>query len=481
MPPKATTHHPLWLPIAIAVAIVAGLYIGKRINPGDYVADGDRKLNAILNLINHDYVDSTNLRDLVEMSIPEILSNLDPHTVYLSAAEVKSSNEEETDSLHGNHQANSIDAHYMIDKTTGYVHISHFGRQTYKEFQAAMQSLKNDGAKRYMLDLRGNGGGFMEMAELIANEFLPADMTIVSTRGRYKRDNNDVWSDGKGAYKDVELAILIDEGSASASEILAGALQDNDRALVVGSRSFGKGLVQKDFVLPDSSVIRLTTARYYTPSGRCIQKDYKHGNDKYADELVQRYRDGEMFSRDSIKIDKSQSFKTRNGRTVYGGGGIVPDVFVSRDTSWITGYFREVERAGMLQKFAKHYCNQNRVALSKMKNYKQFMRMSPSDEALIGEFAEFAAACGIPPRWYYINQSHERIVTMLKALIAEETFGHDAYYPIINRNDKVVLAALKALNQHKASIPITESLERDAIVQNSRSGIMSQINQFFRR
>ena len=400
------TRDPIWLPLAISLAVVVGMLIGKLFSANTYVADNDRKINAILSLINQDYVDTTNLKDLIEMSIPEILSNLDPHSSYLTAEELRATSETENGSVcdigiqfemindtvgvievipggpsskvgimagdriisiddttvvgdkvtkgavikrlrgergskvklgikrqtspktltftvtRGNIPVNTVDAFYMLDKNTGYIKVNQFGRHTYNEFMSAMASLEKEGAKRYMIDLRGNGGGFMEMAVLMANEFLPADQLIVFTKGRYKRDERERWSDGKGQYQDAEVTVLIDEFSASASEIFAGALQDNDRGLIVGCRSFGKGLVQNEFMLPDQSAIRLTIARYYTPSGRCIQKDYKEGMLNYEKEVLERYMNGELYSRDSMKIDKSQVFTTKFGRTVYGGGGI---------------------------------------------------------------------------------------------------------------------------------------------------------------
>ena len=538
---QKSTRQPIWLPLVIALAVVVGIFIGSRFTVNKPVAENDRKLNAILNLIAQDYVDTTNLKDLIEMSIPEILSNLDPHTSYFSADELKAA----TDDLNGSFSGigisfvmmndtigvvevipggpsekvglmagdkivmiddsvatgpqmsngevmkrlrgekgtkvklgikrqnttkpltftvtrgdipvNTVDAFYMLDKNTGYIKINQFGRHTYDEFITAMASLEEEGAKRYMIDLRGNGGGFMEMAVLMVNEFLPADQPIVFTKGRYKRDDSEVWSDGNGSFQDAEVAVLIDEFSASASEIFAGALQDNDRGLIVGCRSFGKGLVQKEFVLPDSSAIRLTTARYYTPSGRCIQKDYKAGMLNYEKELIDRYTHGELYSRDSMNVDKSQVFSTLvSGRTVYGGGGIVPDIFVARDTSGITSYYLEVFNAGLLQRYAFNYCNNNRSSLSKLDDYNQFLRTAPSDEALTKDFADYAAANGIAPRWYYINLSQNLIVTNLKALIARDTFGNQAFYPILNRTDKTVQEALKALNKHKAAFPITD-------------------------
>ena len=534
------TNRFLWLPLAIAVAMVVGIFFGSRFTNNKPVAENDRKLNAILNLIANDYVDTTNLHDLIEMSIPEILSNLDPHTSYFTAEDLKAA----TDDLNGSFSGigisfmmvsdtisvievipggpsekvglmagdqivmiddsvavgpkmtngevmkrlrgdkgsqvklgikrqnskkllsytvtrgdipvNTVDTYYMIDNITGYVKINQFGVHTYDEFITAMASLQEEGAKRYMIDLRGNGGGLMQMAVLMVNEFLPAGQPIVFTKGRYIHDDGDVWSDGNGSFQDAEVAVLIDEFSASASEIFAGALQDNDRGLIVGCRSFGKGLVQKEFVLPDNSAIRLTTARYYTPSGRCIQKDYKEGMFSYEKELFDRYLNGELYSRDSVKVDQNQVFSTMNGRTVYGGGGIVPDIFVARDTSGITSYYIDVANAGLLQRYAFNYCNNNRSFLNQLDDYTEFLRVAPSDDALIKDFVDYAAKNNIAPRWYYINQSHDLLATNLKALIARDIFGNMAFYPILNRNDKTVLAALRALNSHKAAFPITD-------------------------
>ena len=531
------TH--IWFPLALAAAIVVGIFIGNRFSSKKYAVDNDRKLNTILNLIADDYVDTTNIDQLIEMSIPEILSNLDPHTTYFSAEDLKAANDDLNGSFsgigisfmlindsisvvevipggpsekvgvmagdrivtindstfvgpkitsndvmkhlrgikdtkvklgikrnnserllpftitRGDIPVNSVDAFYMLDKTTGYIKVNQFGFKTYDEFINGLNSLKEEGAKRYVVDLRGNGGGYMERAILMANEFLPADQLIVFTKGRYKRDDSMVWSDGRGAFQDAEVVVLIDEYSASASEIFAGAIQDNDRGLIVGCRSFGKGLVQQQFVLPDSSAVRLTIARYYTPSGRCIQKDYKGEGMNYGKELYDRYMHGELYSRDSMKIDKSQIFSTNiTGRTVYGGGGIVPDIFVPRDTIGITSYYIDVANAGLLQKYAFNYANVNRTALSKMKDYKQFLRMLPADGELLNDFVDYAAQTGVPPRWYYINLSRDVMLTNIKALVARDIFGNEAFYPIFNRNDKTIQAALKALNKHKAVFPI---------------------------
>lgn len=351
----------------------------------------------------------------------------------------------------------TLEPPYMLDKTTGYIKVNQFASNSYKEFVHALNQLQREGAKRFIIDLRGNGGGYMAMAVLMANEFLSAGQPIVSTRGRHKQNDMDYKADGKGLFQNVEIAVLIDEFSASSSEIFAGAIQDNDRGLVVGRRSYGKGLVQNDFTLPDSSVIRLAVARYYTPSGRCIQKDYKRQGIIYYDfEVPERYRRGEVYNRDSIAIDKSQKFTTSHGRTVYGGGGIIPDIFVPYSTDGITKYYTEVDNAGLLQRFTFAYCENNRSTLKKLSDYKQFLRTTPIDDALIKEFADFAAKNGIPPRWYYIKQSQDIILTRLKAMIARDIFGPMAYNVILNRNDNTIQEALNALNKHKAAFPITE-------------------------
>ena len=351
----------------------------------------------------------------------------------------------------------TIDSYYMLDKNTGYVKVNQFERNTYQEYLEALTQLQAQGAKRFMIDVRGNGGGYMEIAVLMANEFLSAGQPIVTTRGRHKQYNHSYKSDGKGQFQNVELAVLIDEYSASASEIFAGALQDNDRAIIVGRRSFGKGLVQNDFIFPDSSFLRLAVARYYTPCGRCIQKNYKYEDDSYyQDELLERLKHGELFNKDSIRIDKSQAFTTLHGRSVYGGGGIIPDIFVARDTTGITNYYIDVENAGLIQRFAFYYCERNRMSLEQMSDYKQFLRTTPIDNLLIEEFAGFAVTGGIAPRWYDINKSRNLILTKIKAIIAHDIFGPEGYSFIVNRNDNTVQTALKALNRHQAAFPITD-------------------------
>lgn len=532
---------PIWLTIAISLfALMAGIFVDRQFLAPKPYSDSDPKVNTILNLIAQEYVDTVNLDMLVDNSIFEILSKLDPHTSYFDARSPKTTTVKYdgvipdigivfimfNDSIyvectipagpgdiagllpgdrivnidgqpttnikntsgevfklmsgpdgskltlgvqrHGSPKIltfsvtrnkvieRTLDSYYMLDKSTGYIKVNQFERNTDKEFLQALTQLQEQGAKRYMIDLRGNGGGYMEIAVLMVNEFLSSGQPIVTIRGRRKQYNHSYSSDGKGNFQNAEVAVLIDEYSASASEIFAGALQDNDRGLIVGRRSYGKGLVQNDFALPDSSFIRLAVARYYTPVGRCIQKDYKHlGIRYYYDELMERFRHGELYNSDSIRIDKNQMFTTPHGRTVYGGGGIIPDIFVARDTAGINSYYIDVENAGLIQRFAFYYCERNRETLNKMSDYKQFLRTTPIDNSIIKEFAGYAAANGVVPRWYFINQSRDLILTKIKAIIAHDIFGPQAYSSIVNRNDKVVQTALKALNRHQAAFPIT--------------------------
>lgn len=530
----------IWYPLVISIAIVLGIVIGNYISTKKFTLDKDRKINAVLNLIQSEYVDSIDVKDLVEQAIPAIIGNLDPHSYYIPASDIRAENEKLDGSMSGigvsffmmNDTANvdqvipngpaekvgmlagdriisvngesivggtltaegirskirgekgtkvrigvkrnsskktltftitrddipmnTIDVSYMLDDKTGYIKIAQFGKNTYDEFFAALSKLKKDGASRYIVDLRGNPGGYMEMAILMVNEFLEQGELIVYTKGRKEREDIQVWSDDQGSFHDAQVAVLIDEYSASASEIMAGALQDNDRGLVVGRRSFGKGLVQKQIYLPDSSAIRLTIARYYTPSHRCIQKDYTLGDeDDYSKELYDRYSHGELYSADSIKVDKSKIFRTANGRIVYGGGGIVPDIFVPNDTTGITTYYRAVANLGLLQQYVYTYVDINRDQLKNVKTVKQLMGMMPSDDALTYDFVCYARDNGVPMRWYYINLSRSMIARQLRALVIRDVLGSEEFYRYYNRTDNTVNAALKALNDGKGKFPIT--------------------------
>lgn len=529
----------VWMPLAIAAALVGGMWIGKTFFSYNGSWNSRTKLDAVMTLIERNYVDEIDTDSLIEQSFQDIIAGLDPHSVYIPASDLKSVNEELEGSFsgigitfnmmgdtinvlevlsggpaekvgllpgdrivsindtvasgrkwtdrkvmsslrgpkdtvvrlgikrstsndllpfevtRGDIPVTSVDASYMIADGTGYVKINKFGSQTYGEFLNSMIDLASDGARRFIIDLRGNGGGFMEPAVLMANEFLEGDLPIVSMKGVHYPDKAPIGSDGSGAFRDAQVVVLLDEVSASASEIFAGAVQDNDRGLIIGRRSFGKGLVQNQLQLPDSSAVRLTVARYYTPSGRCIQKPYTSDAD-YERDLLTRYEHGEFYNADSIKFNQDLRFSTLHGRPVYGGGGIMPDLFVPNDTLGLTTYYLNVINRGLIQKYTFDYTDRNRERLSKSKDATEMLPMLPDDDSLLQDFVSYAARAGVSPRWYYINLSRDLLVNSLKAMIARNIHGVRGYYEVYNESDPTVLAAIEALNQGKAAFPITE-------------------------
>ena len=357
------------------------------------------------------------------------------------------------DVTRGDIPVNTVDATYIASPGIGYIKINKFGRTTYDEFFQGLSKLRREGAEDFVIDLRGNTGGYMEIAYMMANEFLEPGQIIVSTKGRDFNSGTTITADGTGAFRESQVVVLLDEFSASSSEIFAGALQDNDRALIIGRRSFGKGLIQRQSVLPDSSAIRLTVGRYYTPSGRCIQKDYSNLS-VYEHDILDRYQRGEMFSADSIKLNTELKYTTLNGRTVYGGGGIMPDIFVPNDTSGISSYYINVANAGLLQRFAFDYVDDNRETLRKATNVEQLLALLPTDDSLLRRFVLYASRNGFPARWYYINISHDLIVNQLKALIARDALGYGAYFEIANTQDRNVKRAIDELLGGNAAFPI---------------------------
>lgn len=357
------------------------------------------------------------------------------------------------DVTRGDIPVNTVDATYIASPGIGYIKVNKFGRTTYDEFFQGLSKLRREGAEDFIIDLRGNTGGYMEIAYMMANEFLEPGQTIVSTKGRDFNSGAHITADGTGYFRESQVVVLLDEFSASSSEIFAGALQDNDRALIIGRRSFGKGLIQRQSVLPDSSAIRLTVGRYYTPSGRCIQKDYSNLS-VYEHDILDRYQRGEMFSADSIKLNTDLKYTTLHGRTVYGGGGIMPDIFVPNDTSGISSYYINVANAGLLQRFAFDYVDDNRETLGKADNVEQLLTLLPNDDALLRQFALFASRNGFPARWYYINISHDLIINQLKALIARDALGYGAYFEISNTEDINVKRAIEELLNGNAAFPI---------------------------
>lgn len=534
----------VWMPLALALALVGGMWIGKTFFNNYHGWDSRAKLDTILELIDENYVDDIDTDSILEASLSGIMSHLDPHSVYIPASDLQSVNEELEGSFSGigisfnmlgdtinvlevisggpsekagilpgdrivtindslvagqkwsnskvmsnlrgpkgsivhlgikrptakkllpydvkrdDIPVTSIDASYFIDNGIGYIKINKFGATTYSEFLTSMVTLMADGADKFIIDLRGNGGGFMDHAVLMANEFLHSGSPIVAIKGKNRSRDNATMSDGSGSFKDKEIVVLIDEISASASEIFAGAMQDNDRGLIVGRRSFGKGLVQNQLELPDSSALRLTIARYYTPSGRCIQKTYAPGVD-YERELLNRFEHGELYSADSIKQDKSLEFTTLHGRKVYGGGGITPDIFVPNDSSGITSYYINVINAGLIQKFTFDYTDTNRAALSKSKNGHELLALLPDDDTLLQNFVNYAQRNGVVPRWYYINLSRDLLVNSLKAMIARNIHGVQGYYEVFNDTDTTVISALEALKSGRSAFPITDSRNKN--------------------
>lgn len=522
-----------WLPLCFAIVFVGGLWIGNLLQGTCRIKGaGQQKLMEVLNLIQDKYVDEVDMDSLVEMAIPALLNNLDPHSAYIPAKDYEAVNSELESKFSGigvsfqilNDTINvievisggpsekvgvmpgdriievdgesvtgskitttdvfsklrgekgthvtitvqrasakkplhfeivrddipveSVDAAFLINDSIGYIKVSRFARGTYEEFLNASNRLRLNGATSFILDLRSNSGGYMEPALLMANEFLEGGDIIVSTRGRNVRDNQIIPADGTGYLQEAPLAVLVNEFSASSSEIFTGAMQDNDRAWIIGRRTFGKGLVQHPITLPDSSEVRLTVQRYYTPSGRCIQKPYTAGDfTDYEAELVNRFLNGESLHEDSIKLNKEDWYLTVGGRKVYGGGGIMPDLFVPEDTSYVTSYYRDVFNHGLFNKFAYEYVDLNRQELAKAKNVDELLNLLPSNEILLNSFVNYAAQNGVPRRWYYINISTPLIVNQLQAWIARHALGIGASYEVSNRTDNVVIEAIRQLQK----------------------------------
>lgn len=526
------------VPLVLSLGIIGGIFIG-RYSSMVHLTPEEEKLRTILGLIEQQYVDEVDPDSILDKAIPDLLAQLDPHSVYIpkedlqitnddlessfggvgvmfqvlndtvnvievvaggpsemagllpgdqileangkNLAGVKITSEDVFSTLRGKEgtkvkllvkrssakkpltyeitrgqiPSNSVDASYMMDEETGYIKVSKFARNTYDEFYAALGDLKAEGARKFIVDLRGNSGGFMDQAIYMANEFLPSGRMIVYTKGRSKDNETVAVSDGTGQYLDAELVVLTNEYSASASEIFSGAIQDNDRGLVIGRRSFGKGLVQNQISLPDSSAIRLTVARYYVPSGRSIQKEYKRGRDgKYEMDIVDRYAHGEFYSADSIKVDKSKKFSTIGGRTVYGGGGIMPDVFVPEDTTGYTSYYVEASNLGLMQKFARDMAETYRPLMKGEKTMDAMNRVVARDGALLTAFVSYAADNGLPARWFYINKSRSLLINTIRAFLARDLVGYDAFIEILNQKDNTVKRAYEELKNGNSPVII---------------------------
>lgn len=337
----------------------------------------------------------------------------------------------------------SVAVSRLEDDGTGYIKVIRFARNTHAEFVQAATELRAKGMKRLVLDLRGNGGGYLNAAVDMADEFLREGRTIVYTQGR-NSPRKDIVATRRGNFEDIPLAVLIDETSASASEIIAGAVQDNDRGTILGRRSFGKGLVQEHMDLPDASAVRLTTARYYTPSGRSIQRPYGHGVDYHGD-LEYRYTHNELVSVDSVRIDSSQVYQTLGGRTVYGGGGVMPDIFVAADTTEGSRFFTQLVFSGLLNQFAFDVVDRRREALNRYGSPDAFEQRFRVDDALMQELLQRAAAEGIRPGDGDMARSSRAIALRLKAGIARNLWGNAGFYAVVLRSDSIYARARAAL------------------------------------
>ena len=347
------------------------------------------------------------------------------------------------DVVRGDIPNESVVAAYMIDKNIGYVKVKKFGEQTYAEMLVALARLNIDGMKNLIVDLRGNTGGYMHIAIQMVNEFLPANRLVVYTEGR-KSPREEFKSDGRGSFKHLPIVVLMDEASASASEIFAGAIQDNDRGTIIGRRSFGKGLVQQPMEFRDGSVVRLTVARYYTPSGRCIQKPYQHGKgEDYENELMARYERGEFFYQDSIH-QEGEEYHTLIGRTVYGGGGIVPDIFVPEDTTAITSYYKQALFSGLLRQFCFSYTDSKREVLSKYETVDEMLRYLKGQN-LLEKFARFGEQHELRRRNILMEKSKNLFYRNIYGNIIYNAMDTENYIEYFNREDQTVQKACQIL------------------------------------
>lgn len=530
--------------LCVVIGIVIGTFYanhfsGNRLN---IINSGSNRLNNLLHIIDDQYVDTVNINELVEKAMPQILAELDPHSVYIPAKDAESAaddlrgsfcgvgiefvinadtirvqnivsdgpseragilagdkivmiddkpfvgkivtNEEAMHRLKGEKgskvkigvvrygskdvkqftvtrdeiKTKSVSSAYMIDEKTGYIRVKSFGETTYAEFLVALASLSQKGFSNLIVDLRDNGGGYLESAVQMANEFLPAKSLIVYTQGR-KSPRHDYKADGRGSYLHIPLVVLINENSASAAEIFAGAMQDNDRGTIIGRRSFGKGLVQQQLAFPDGSMVRLTVARYYTPSGRCIQKPYSSGDSEdYSRDIITRYQSGEFFSQDSIK-HTGPEFHTIGGRVVYGGGGITPDIFVAEDTTAVTSYYSQAATSGLILQFAFTYTDDNRI---KLNNFKEMQEMADYlvRQNTVELFATYANSHGLQRRNLMIRKSHNLLERYINSRIIYNMLNEDAWHQYLNGDDPTVNAAIEVFANGKAKPKLAEKVAK---------------------
>ena len=537
-----------YMPLIMALCVVFGIFVGTFYanhftgNRLSIINSGSNKLNNLLHIIDAQYVDTVNVNDLVEKAVPQILSELDPHSVYIAAKDVQIANDDlrgsfsgvgieftiRQDTLHvqqvisngpaekagviagdkivkvddkpftgktltnevamhtlkgpkdtkvklgvlrygekkirtlvvtrGEIPTKSVTAVYMLDDKTGYIRIKNFGENTYPELLIALAKLSQKQVENLTIDLRGNTGGYLQSAVQIANEFLPKNKLIVYTEGR-KSPRQEFRSDGRGSYQQIPLVVLIDEGSASASEILAGAIQDNDRGTIIGRRSFGKGLVQQPISFNDQSMIRLTIARYYSPSGRCIQKPYVAGDNKdYEEDLLTRYQHGEFFSQDSIKHE-GKEYHTAIGRPVYGGGGITPDIFIAEDTTDVTSYYKQASMSGLIIQYAFTYVDENRKHLSEYETMEQLADYLKKQN-MVEKFATYAEKNGLKRRNLMIQKSHKLLERYIVSRIIYNMQSEQSWMKYLNSDDPAILETLKLFREGKAFPQAPEKKEK---------------------
>lgn len=515
-----------------SIVLILGMFLGYKFHEeirGIGLKSRSSSMEQVMRLIEKKYVDSVDLKKLEQENIEEMLSKLDPHSVFIPAEDFKRANE----TLEGNFEGigiefyllkdtifvvsaisggpssmlgiragdkivkvndsivagkkisdrkvtqllrgeagskvkvsikrnnnaklidyhivrgkiplNSVDVAYMADKEIGYIKVSSFGSNTYDEFFESLKKLKNEGMKSLILDLRGNSGGYLNTAIMIADELLEGNKLIVYTEGKASPKKEEFATD-EGNFEKGKLVVLIDEGSASASEIVAGAVQDWDRGIIVGRRSFGKGLVQEQAILSDGSRLRLTVARYYTPTGRCIQKPYTNGIEAYEGDLGNRYVHGELSNADSIKINHQKAYKTPSGKTVYDGGGIYPDVFIPIDTSDYTLFYSRAVSEGVLSDYVYNYTDAHKKEISTYKKVDQFLAEFQIDDKFFQSFLSYSNSKGIKASTNEIKRSKHAMSIQMKAIIARQFFGNEGYYKAMRSLDTGLTKSVELLS-----------------------------------
>jgi carboxyl-terminal processing protease len=493
----------IWLPLLFSITMIAGMFLGYKMRDGlpgksFFYMENRRPIQEVLDIIHNKYVDSVDINRLSDTAIQALLQQLDPHSQFIPPVELQAVNEEISgnffgigvefnmfnDSILSGKKVSverirknlrgplgspvnvtierdrkqqtvtiergiiplySLDAGYMIDSSIGFIRLNKFSKQTYREFMTALESLKKKGMKQLILDLRGNGGGVLDEAVEIADEFLSGDKLITYTEGLHVK-KREYRCRREGQFETGALVILADEGTASASEVLLGAVQDWDRATIIGRRTFGKGLVQEQFDLSNKGALRLTVARYYTPVGRSIQRSYSNGQLAYFDEISSRYHNGGMVSADSVKNDTTKLFASKAGKKIYGGGGISPDYFVASDTSRLDPLTAKLFVKGLLSDFGYLYYMKNRGLSNTYKTSTQFSRDFRLSENDWMYFQQLAAKDSLDvSRLPAVEKNY--LMKALKSSVARQLFRTEGYVEVMNADDKSLLKAIEILKR----------------------------------